>query len=326
MKAFISWSGRRELLIAQALKEWLAAVVPEITPFVSPDLPKGQAWFTNLARELRDARLGFMCLARPRVASDWQLVEAGALWKAASSGGLFPLCFGVDGAQVPEPLRAFQLTRFDEADFRRLAGAIATLHHPLSPWTPEREQAFDSAWPAFKQRADDALQQPDDGVHQTRGFIHEISGGWWERVRSAHGGTKLSWMWLEASNDGSNVAITGRGFARGGTESARWETRMVSTDAQLPSPMLSYYWEGRHPQQPDRLFGGKCTLRFTLSDNGAIEQAAGEFTDVCLSEAMPPTTKMVDLLKATAQELAVMTGKNERERHSLAEQKLQGWP
>ena len=139
MKAFISWSGSRELLIAKAVKEWLSAVVPEIRSFVSPDLPKGKPWFDALARELNDVQIGFMCLAPPRVASDWQLIEAGAIWKAAMSGGLFPLCFGIRDTDVPEPLRAFQLTRFDKEDFRRLATDVATLACPTPSWTSERE-------------------------------------------------------------------------------------------------------------------------------------------------------------------------------------------
>ena len=133
MNAFISWSGRRELLIARAIKEWLAAIVPEIRGFISPDLPKGQAWLNALAAELKGARMGFMCLAAPRVASEWQLVEAGAIWKAAARGGLFPLCFGISGTDVPEPLRAFQLAYFDKDDFRRLAVAVAKIARPAPP-------------------------------------------------------------------------------------------------------------------------------------------------------------------------------------------------
>ena len=64
MNAFISWSGTRELLIAKAFKEWLATIAPEISSFMSPDLPKGQAWFDTLAKELKGAGIAFMCLRR----------------------------------------------------------------------------------------------------------------------------------------------------------------------------------------------------------------------------------------------------------------------
>lgn len=327
MNAFISWSGSRELLIAKAVKEWLKGVVPEIGSFFSPDLPKGHAWFNALAKELKDAGIGLMCLAPPRVASDWQLVEAGAIWKAARSGGLFPLCFGIRGADVPEPLRAFQLTQFDKEDFRRLATAVAKLAR--AEWTAEREQAFDASWPKLKASVEDALSRPDDGVHTTRGFIHEVAGGWWERIRSGGGATKLSWMWFQASADGTGLTITGRGFGEGASDASRWQTDLVSVNAQLPEPIIEYYWEGRHPGESDEsklLFGGKCWLRFTISANGSIRQGTGEFKDVCMEAARPPTTKMVDLQRATQEEITIMREKeDENERRALADRKLKAW-
>jgi len=64
------------------------------------------------------------------------------------------------------------------------------------------------------------LRQPDDGVHTTRGFIHAVAGGWWERVLSDSGSTKLSWMWFEPSADGTGQTITGRGFGEGDSDAA----------------------------------------------------------------------------------------------------------
>jgi hypothetical protein len=325
MNAFISWSGSRELLIARAIKEWLAAVVPGVRAFMSPDLPKGQAWFDALAAALRGARIALMCLAPPRVASEWQLVEAGAIWKAATRGGLFPLCFGIRETDVPEPLRAFQLTHFDEEDFERLAMAVAKLARPADDWTAAHAQAFERCWPVLKTRVDDALSQPDDGVHTIRGFIHEIRGGWWERVRSEPGGTKLSWMWFEPSADGTGQTITGRGFGEGGSYSARWETSLVSIQAQLPQPILEYYWEGRHPNEP-QLFGGKGRFEFTIAANGSVNQGAGEFKEMCIDEARPPTTKLADLQRATPPEIVVMNDSDERQKRALADRKLQDWP
>jgi hypothetical protein len=74
------------------------------------------------------------------------------------------------------------------------------------------------------------------------------------------------------------------------------------------------------------LFGGKGWLRFTISANGSINQGTGEFKDVCMDEAQPPTTKLVDLQKATQKEVAIMKDKDENERRTLADQKLQAWP
>jgi hypothetical protein len=154
------------LLIAKAIESWLAAVVPQIRSFSSPDLPKGKAWFDALANELKNAKIGFMCLAPPRIAGDWQLVEAGAIWKAAMRGGLFPLCFGIGEAEIPEPLRGFQLTHFDREDFMRLAKDVAKLAYPSQGWTPEHEEAFELNWPTLKTSVDHALGQPDDGIER----------------------------------------------------------------------------------------------------------------------------------------------------------------
>jgi hypothetical protein len=326
MNAFISWSGSRELLIARAVKEWLAAVVPEVRAFISPDLPKGRAWFDALAKELKGARIAFMCLAPPRVASEWQLVEAGAIWKAARRGGLFPLCFGIRGADVPEPLRAFQLTQFDKEDFGRLARDVAKLAGPADGWTPERDQAFETSWSRLKAAVEEAMGQPDDGVHTTRGFFFEVAGGWWERVRSHSGQTKLSWMWFEPSADGGGQTITGRGFGEAGSDASRWQTDLVSIQAQLPEPILEYYWEGRHPREPALLFGGKCWLKFTIAPNGSVDQGSGEFKDVCMDEARPPTTKLIDLQRATSEEVAIMKGQDEKAKRALADRKLRDWP
>lgn len=95
----------------------------------------------------------------------------------------------------------------------------------------------------------------------------------------------------------------------------------------MPEPILEYYWEGRHTHEPNLLYGGKCTIQFRISVNGTIDEGNGEFKDVCMSEARPPTTKLVALQRATPEEIAIMTGKNKnaRARRTLAEKKLKGW-
>src|SRR5262245_52492475 len=99
MDAFIGWSGQRGKKIATAMQAWLQAGVPELRCFISPELPKGRDWFQELATRLKESQLGLMCMAPPNVAGDWQLIEAGAIWKAARKGGLFPLQFGVSEAE-----------------------------------------------------------------------------------------------------------------------------------------------------------------------------------------------------------------------------------
>src|SRR5271166_559177 len=272
MKAVISWSGSRELAIAKAVRSGLVDTVPEIQPFISPDLSKGTLWFDELANQLNDAELGFMCLAPPRIASDWQVVEAGAIWKAAGNGRLFPLCFRTPAAVISEPLQAFQSTQFDREDFERLATHIASRIFGRG-WTTKDKDAFESAWSRLKAAVEEAFSQPDDSVYTTtRGFIHEVAGKWWERVKSVTGDTELSWMTIEPSADRNGAIIGGTGFDLAGKPASRWDAHFVSVDATKAT--VEYYWEGPSSKLGLK-FGGKGSMSFTIKSNGGIEKAHG---------------------------------------------------
>ena len=346
MKAFIGWSGQRGLALAEAVRAWLAQVLPELPAFVSIELPKGRLWFPALAQELKSARVGLMCLAPPRVAGDWQLVESGAIWKATARGSLFPLCFCVERSRIPDPLQAFQVTEFERSEFRALGLALAELAGADRARAAEVGLRADAAWPAFEIAVQQALRVPDDAVHETRGFVHEVCGGWWERVHSAQRDTRLSWMWFTPGVAGASLTIAGRGFDATGNYASEWRTELVAVDARPAEPVLTYFWEGRRPNdEPQLLFGGKCTLRFEIGVDGRIERGGGEFADMCLNprEAaaaqirqgpaptleiplrLAPTVKTVDLLRARPDEVAVMRGTDVAARRALVIGKLGAW-
>lgn len=53
MKLFISWSGEISHKVAVVLRDWIPAVIPSITPWVSTeDIRKGTRWGAELAKEL----------------------------------------------------------------------------------------------------------------------------------------------------------------------------------------------------------------------------------------------------------------------------------
>jgi hypothetical protein len=59
MKVFISWSGERSRLVAQAIHEWLPYVINAAEPWMSSaDIEKGARWALDLAQELDDTRIG----------------------------------------------------------------------------------------------------------------------------------------------------------------------------------------------------------------------------------------------------------------------------
>ena len=90
---------------------------------------------------------------------------------------MYPLCFGIRKTDIPDPLRVFQVTHFDKVDFHRLAVDLAERTRQGPDWTAAQQVAFEQSWLRLEASVGDALRRPDDGVHTTRGFIHEIAGG-----------------------------------------------------------------------------------------------------------------------------------------------------
>jgi TIR domain len=94
MKIFISWSGDRSRLIAEALRDWLRLVIPRSEPWLSKDdIRKGTRWSTELATILEQAQFGIICLTPDNIDRPWILFEAGALSKALTNAYVCPLLF-----------------------------------------------------------------------------------------------------------------------------------------------------------------------------------------------------------------------------------------
>ncbi|HET7526764.1 MAG TPA: hypothetical protein VFK10_12540 [Burkholderiaceae bacterium] len=326
MDAFIGWSGQRGKKIAIALQAWLRAGIPELRCFISPELPKGRDWFQELAARLKESQLGLMCLAPPNVAGEWQLIEAGAIWKAARKGGLFPLHFGVGEAEVPAPLREFQATHFERADFLRLAEGVVRQALGAGAWSDARAASFDTAWAELQKQVNDALQGPDPSVHTPRGFAYEVAGGWWERLTATGDDTKLSWMRVARLADGTKLAIDGHGYDDEGQFASDWHTEFVAIDEITETnARVRYYWEGRHRRGSSALFGGVARLTFIIDDDDRVRRGSGEFTDVCLSAPGAPTTKLVDLRRASPEEAALMNGTDPTARRDLLRKTVALW-
>lgn len=63
MKIFISWSGERSKMIANALKSWLEKFFQTIEVFMSEsDIEPGTRWAFRLNDELQISNYGIICL------------------------------------------------------------------------------------------------------------------------------------------------------------------------------------------------------------------------------------------------------------------------
>ncbi|MEA2691864.1 MAG: hypothetical protein QOJ16_1251 [Acidobacteriota bacterium] len=150
MKVFLSWSGETSRRLAEALRDWLPAVLQAVEPWMSAaDIDKGARWSAQVAGELAQAKVGVLCLTRDNLAAPWVLFEAGALSKTLEATCVCPYLLGLRPADLRGPLVQFQAAEANEADTRRL---VATINAALGPKAlSERglDRAFATWWPAL---------------------------------------------------------------------------------------------------------------------------------------------------------------------------------
>lgn len=178
MKVFISWSGPLSRRLGEALRDWLPGVLQLVTPYFTPsDIEKGTRWSSDIAKELSVSQVGILCITRDNLHSDWVLFEAGALSRSLEKSHVCPVLFGITNSDLAGPLKQFQTTEFDKADFRRLVGVIngRLADHKL----PEKtlETVFEKWWPDLEAKIGEILAgqaEPDEPVRTDRELLEEI--------------------------------------------------------------------------------------------------------------------------------------------------------
>jgi len=124
---FISWSGERSKRAAEALREWLGAVLQNARPWMSDtDIEKGSRSFDEIARALEGMKIGIICLTPENLTSEWLHYEAGALSKTVDpkTRVCTYLLADLESATLKPPLSWFQWTRANKSDTRKLIGTI----------------------------------------------------------------------------------------------------------------------------------------------------------------------------------------------------------
>ena len=178
MKVFISWSGDASKQLGEALKEWIPSVLQAVTPYFTPsDIEKGTRWSADISRELEASQVGFLCLTRENIHSDWLLFEAGALSKSLDKAHVCPILFGVSPADLSGPLQQFQATAFSKQDFQRL---ISTINSKTDPKLPQKtfETVFEKWWPDIETKIKSILENitsdNDKPMRSERELLEEV--------------------------------------------------------------------------------------------------------------------------------------------------------
>jgi hypothetical protein len=177
MKVFISWSGERSRGVAEALRWWLPKVIQAIQPWMSAsDIEKGTRWRSGISRELEKSSIGIICLTRENLESPWIHFEAGALSKQEQNTYVCTYLYGLDPADIKDPLAQFQTTKAQEEDTRRL---IYTINNALGEGRlleAEVDEQFDIWWPKLDERLNALpfVQESRESPRDIREIVGEI--------------------------------------------------------------------------------------------------------------------------------------------------------
>lgn len=155
---FISWSGKRSLHVARALRDWIPKVVQAAKPWMSEeDIPKGARGLQEVARALEGIKVGISCLTAENLQQPWILFEAGALSKTIDDRTRLCtyLVGGLRFQDVEPPLGIFQATQANMEDTRKL---LATINEAVSK-EPLQKIALDDVFEAMWPKLDSELQK-----------------------------------------------------------------------------------------------------------------------------------------------------------------------
>lgn len=167
MKVFLSWSGHRSQLIAEALRDWFPKVIQAVKPWMSAvDIDRGARWSSDIAIELADTTFGVLCLTPENLNAPWIHFEAGALSKTLEKSYVCPYLFQLEPADLKGPLIQFNAAKADEDDTLKL---VLTINDAQETPLPERtvEESFEVWWPKLRE-ALDGLPTSQGEVKQSR--------------------------------------------------------------------------------------------------------------------------------------------------------------
>lgn len=163
MKVFISWSGEKSKIAAQAIHSWLPYVIQTIEPWMSSeDIDAGSRWSRDIEEELETSKFGIICLTQSNASSPWINFEAGALAKAVDNSFVCPYLLDLEPTQVPSgPLTLFQAKTTTREHTWDLIKSINSSMPSGSLEESQLKTTFDMWWPNLEK---DISNLPSEGT------------------------------------------------------------------------------------------------------------------------------------------------------------------
>ena len=194
MRVFISWSGERSKLIAEALRGWIPGVLQAVRPYFSPDdITKCARWNEEISRELGASRIGILILTAENLEAPWLMFESGALAKGLDKSRVCPLLCGIEPADVKGPLVQFQGAKFDREEMWRLLKMINVELGDSALAADVLESVFKMWWPQLESAVTAHLAKPKpdqkSGSRPDRELLEEILSISRSVLRNSHPGS-----------------------------------------------------------------------------------------------------------------------------------------
>lgn len=153
METFISWSGPRSKLVAEAIRAWLPKVIQSARPWMSAeDIDAGARWLSDVSGTLNQAKVGIICVTPENQHNPWLLFEAGALSKTLEQTRVCPLTFEMSPGQIKGPLSQFQANELNRIGIGKVLKTInesvgierainsSALDEIIDVWWPKLEE------------------------------------------------------------------------------------------------------------------------------------------------------------------------------------------
>ncbi len=117
---FLSWAGEGSLShrVAEILHYELPKIHPELKPFFSSEINKGEEGGYLIHRAMDCTKASIVCLTRESQSKPWINYEAGYI--RAKGGSVCALLIDFDNESPHAPIGMFQYTKLTPSDFKKM--------------------------------------------------------------------------------------------------------------------------------------------------------------------------------------------------------------
>ncbi|MEL7662508.1 MAG: toll/interleukin-1 receptor domain-containing protein [Methanosarcina mazei] len=154
MRIFISWSGERSKIVAEALRDWIPCVIQSAKPWVSSkDIFAGEDWNKEIEEKLGELKFGIICLTPENLQAPWIHFEAGSLsCKIKDKTLVCPYLVDLEPEDVAPPLSRFQLVKSNREGTLKIIESINRVTGENSLDKHFLEETFNLWWPKLEEK------------------------------------------------------------------------------------------------------------------------------------------------------------------------------